>query len=157
MFTADDRDYQTIQQLKQDRTYAFATCYDIEWGFILPCESGVVFEQQTDGCCCHHVYIEGILIPLNRPIEVHDTTVVKLLAELPAVTYRSDAAKSIWERIKESSRIDFEFIKAPPGMPPNQEGFQWIQYTGHTEGHGQMFCIDGWKHKPIVLVYPNSD
>ena len=165
MFIADDRDYNRIKKLEEDGTYAFATCYDISWGFILPCESGVVWEQQTDGVCCHHVYIEGILIPLK---DIHGKYNKKenkyewLFNELSELHYRvpknyQKQVKTIWQKIHEHSHIDFEFIDPPEGMPYNQEAFQWIKYHGHEEGYGNSFSITKWKNKPIVLVYPNSD
>lgn len=157
MFVGDDGDYQAIQRLKRDGTYAFATCYDIDWGFILPCESGVVFKQQTDGCCCHHVFLEGILIPLHPPTEFRDDRRINILADLQDANYRGKPTRDIWARIKKQSHIRFDCIESPAEMPPNQEGFQWIRYHGHDDGYGQMFALEGWKNKPIVLIYPNSD
>ena len=147
--------------------YCVATCYDIDWGFLLPCKSGVLFEQQTDGCCCNHVWMEGILIVLRDPIEIVGTgKEMKFnhpIQEIPELNYdppRNVYSKKLsrtWERVRKASAIDFEFIDAPEGMPPNQEGFQWILYHGHEEGHGNSFNINSWKEKPIVLIYPNSD
>jgi hypothetical protein len=154
MFFGDDRDYQRIQEMKRNGMYAFATCYDIDWGLLLPCESGVVFEQQTDGCCCHHVYLEGVLTPLSRPIE---RTGTNLLVELQEANYHGRPTYAIWDRIRAVSAFWFTFIDAPPGMPPNQEGFQWILYHGHNPNNGMSVSIEGWKDQPIVLIYPNSD
>lgn len=117
----------------------------------------MVFEQQTDGCCCHHIFLEGILIPLHPPFEFHDNRWINLLVELQGANYRGNPVRDIWARIKEQSHIRFACIDSPPGMPPNQEGFQWILYHGHDDGRGQMLALEGWKNKPIVLVYPNSD
>lgn len=157
MFVGDDRDYQEIQRLKRDGTYAFVTCYDVDWGFLLPCASGVVFEQQTDGCCCHHVFLEGVLIPLRPPTEFHDDRRIDLLADLQDANYRGKPTSDIWARIKKQSHIRFDFIESPTEMPPNQEGFQWVLYRGHDDGYGQMFTLERWKNRPIVLIYPNSD
>lgn len=167
IFTGDDTDYLKIKKLKETGRYVFATCYDITWGFILPYKSGVVWEQQTDGCCCHHVYIEGILIPLKDVCDISKfdkvnkeyTWLINELVGLNTNVPKRGYAKRIkkqWERIKEHSHINFEFIEPQYGIG-NQEGFQWIKYYGHEEGYGNSFCINSWKDKPIVLVYPNSD
>ena len=157
IFTGTDSDYKKIEQLKKDKKYVFATCYDVDWGFILPCKSGVVFEQQTDGVCCHHIYIEGVLIPLGRVIDISKEPFVNLVSLISDLNYDAKPTKDIWQKVKDCSHIDFEFISAPKGMPCNEEAFQWILYHGHEEGWGQSFNIDGWKEKPIVLVYPNCD
>jgi hypothetical protein len=167
IFTADDNDYKRIEELKKEGKYVFATCYDIEWGFILPCESGVVWEQQTDGVCCHHVFIEGILIPLGHVMDYSDKDYHNWYHILPKIVdlnynpgrnhnlYKKEL-KRLWGLVKECSHIDFEFIDAPH-FPDNQEAFQWVIYHGHEEGYGQSFSIESWKEKPIVLVYPNCD
>jgi len=159
MFIGDDRDYKKIQQIKRDGDYVFATCYPIEWGFLLPCESGVVFEQQTDGVCCHHVYMEGVLIPLSRPRKFTHCPpgYVDLLDELKHANYMDQQTDEIWDDIKRTSHIQFEFIDSPDGMPYNQEGFQWIEYRGHEDGWGNTFSLEAVKGRPIVLIYPNSD
>ena len=161
LFTGDDRDYTLIQKLKKGKQYVFATCYDVTWGFLLPCKSGVVWEQQTDGVCCHHVYVEGVLIPLGNVVESKKVGEVwkheRLIDSLPNLNYEGKSVKRLWRRIKTHSHIDFEFTHAPSGMPPSQEGFQWVIYHGHQEGWGQSFNINAWKEKPIVLIYPNCD
>jgi hypothetical protein len=167
IFTGDDEDYLKIEKLGKKGTYAFASCCDISWGFILPCKSGVVWEQQTDGCCCHHVYIEGVLIPLGDICDITKFDKVKkgytwLISELTTLNTHpprngyAQRIKKQWELIKKHSHIDFELIGPQYGIG-NQEGFQWIKYHGHEEGHGNSFSINAWKDKPIVLVYPNSD
>lgn len=160
IFTGDDRDYKKIEEYKSAGKYVFATCYDITWGFILPCKSGIVWEQQTDGVCCHHVYIEGVLIPLRDVAEITKNKVEWLIHKIPEENYNKARAKelqNIWDRVKIASAIDFEFVAPPKGMPRNQEAFQWVVYHGHSEGHGNSLSIESWKEKPIVLVYPNSD
>jgi hypothetical protein len=152
--------------------YSWGTCYDINWGFILPCHSKVIFEQQTDGCCCHHVFTEGILIPLNEPKIIGSKLgkngkikVRYLLSELadlngnPGKNYKKwkKSVSEKWEEILKKAHIDLEFTTPPEGMPGDQEGFRWVIYKGHQEGWGNAFNIDAWKNKPIVLVYPNSD
>lgn len=37
---------------------------------ILPCESGILFEQQTGGLACSHHQIEGLFLPL--PVQSHN-------------------------------------------------------------------------------------
>jgi hypothetical protein len=164
MFVGADVDYRRMEEMKKEGKYIFATCYDIDWGFLIPCESGVIFEQQTDGICCHHVYLEGILIPLNRPCLITGTRKrnnlkvdCDLLKQLTEANYNGKPTKRIWRKIHDGSRIDFEFIDTPRGMPCNQEGFQWILYHGHEEGHGNSFSLGPYKDKPIVLIYPNCD
>lgn len=164
MFIGDDGDYHLIQEMKKEGKYVFATCYDIDWGFLIPCESGVIFEQQTDGICCHHIYMEGILIPLNKPCEITGTAADEtlkvdcdLLTRLKEANYNGKPTKEIWKDIHDESHINFEFIHSPKGMPRNQEGFQWILYHGHEEGWGNSFSLGPYKDKPIVLIYPNCD
>ena len=158
IFTGDDSDYRKIEAMKKAGRYVFATCYDITWGLILPCKSGVVFEQQTDGVCCHHVYIEGVLIPLRDVCEIRKGKPAEwLVNQIAERNYDGKTTKRLWDRIRKKSHIDFEFISAPDGMPRNEEGFQWILYHGHEEGWGNSFSIEPLKNKPIVLVYPNSD
>jgi hypothetical protein len=41
MFIGDDGDYRRMEEMKKEGKYVFATCYDIDWGFLIPCESGV--------------------------------------------------------------------------------------------------------------------
>jgi hypothetical protein len=165
MFIGDDSDYKRIQEMKKEGKYVFATCYDIDWGFLIPCESGVIFEQQTDGVCCHHIYMEGILIPLRKPCSITgkgetlkvDCDLLDHLVEANySGSYLGRSAGQIWMDICEASHIDFEFI-SPRNLPRNQEGFQWILYHGHEEGHGNSFCLEPYKDKPIVLIYPNCD
>lgn len=161
MFVGTDADYKMIEQMKKDPKWAFGTCYDITWGFILPCESGVIWEQQTDGCCCHHVYIEGILIPLRDVVDIEkmdERYHGRLLVQIPELNYEgSNKVGGVWKQIHKCSHIDFKEIPAPKGMPRNEEAFQWIIYYGHDEGWGQSFNIEAWKGKPIVMVYENCD
>ena len=157
IFHGDDGDWNFIETLKKSGTYAFASCYDITWGFILPCRSGVIWEQQTDGCCCHHVYIEGILIPLRRVVDISKQPFEELVSQLSDLNYKGKSTKELWARIWSCSHIKVKPIDPPRGMPGNQEAFQWIKYLGHEEGYGSSMCLEGWKNTPIVLVYPNSD
>lgn len=161
-FIGHDGHYKQIAQMKKENRYVFGTCYEITWGFLLPCKSGVIWEQQTEGVCCHHVYMEGVLIPLRDVCEVRKGKgeVEWLINNIPECNLgyiKSDPLPKLWDRIRTNSHINFEFIDAPNGMPPNQEGFEWIIYHGHEEGYGNSFSLGGWKGKPIVLIYPNSD
>lgn len=38
--------------------------YEHDFGLLLPSKSGVVWEHQTDGVMCNHIFIEGIFLPL---------------------------------------------------------------------------------------------
>jgi hypothetical protein len=171
MFIGGDRDYKLIEALKKEGKYVFANVYGVKWGFILPCESGAVWEQQTCGVCCNHVYIEGIMVPLGEvpffPEKDYNRDPIWLVSNLPEINYPGalrgspqDLELLQWDLIRKAYHIDFDFVDAPSEMARvahNQEGFQWIIYHGHEEGWGCSFSIEAWKEEPIVLFYPNSD
>jgi hypothetical protein len=132
-----------------------ADVYAHTWGFILPCESGVIWEQQTAGVCCNHVEIEGVFIPLQMPYERE--TKKDLLYLLSKANYRFKATDETWKRIKAVMHFDFEPIKDLERKPWSQEGFMWIKLTKFESGWGHMPWVESLVGKELVLIYPNSD
>lgn len=148
-----------------------ATTYGHNWGFILPSESGVYWEQQTNGLMCNHIYIEGVFIPLNKPRrfvwEKHPTEnlrgklkeMIPLLPELQRANYKYDyeRAKELWVEIREEMHFNYEEIDAPEGQPRNQEGIQWIVLKEFQTGWGHGTEVLHLIGKTLCLVYPNCD
>uniref|UniRef100_A0A6M3X5Y6 Uncharacterized protein n=1 Tax=viral metagenome TaxID=1070528 RepID=A0A6M3X5Y6_9ZZZZ len=126
-----------------------ATVYAHEWGFIIPYKSGIEYQQQTGGVCCHHVTIEGAFIPLNYP--------GNLLDKLTEANYSGNDTKGIWKKIKEKMHFDFERIPAPEGQPYNQEGLVWIKLTKFESGWGHGDWVEKLVGMELCLIYPNSD
>jgi hypothetical protein len=124
-----------------------ADVYAHEWGFIIPCESGVVWEQQTDGVACNHVHIEGIFLPLLMPFD--------LLQKMKKANYENKNTKNIWKKIKEEMHFDFDIIDAR--YPPNQEGMLWIRLKRFESGWGHGKWVEGLVGREMVLIYPNCD
>ncbi len=52
---------------KRDKR-VFVDTYAHNWGFLLPCKSGVVWEQQVEGVSCGHIQMEGVFFPLDYPV-----------------------------------------------------------------------------------------
>ena len=137
--------------------YVFHT-YDHNFGIVIPMETGVFWEQQTEGVLCNHIYVEGIYLPLEEPIYQN----TNLLRELQWANYegKTEKVQKIWKQIKkwmsEFKGIEWEEVEAPKDMPPNQEGLQWIKIT---RWHSP---IPSWSYpkligKVVALYYPNSD
>lgn len=148
------------------------------WGVIIPCESGVCFEIQTMGVCCHHVTIEGVFVSLNKPYcknkrHKHATNEYQwkedktdLLAALQQANYHNNGTKKscelvdkLWREIKEVMHFDFEIIdiETDSKEPMNQEGILWIKFTKFEDGWGHGEWVKKLIGKKLVLVYPNCD
>lgn len=144
------------------REYTVANVYSHEWGIIVPKESGVIWQQQTKGILCHHVQIEGVYIPLDKPREAKENDksfeTIDLLSELKQANYNHNEEKieKTWNKIKEQISFDFKEIERPSyDYPSTQEGIKWIKITD---------CADRkWENlseligENVVLVYPNCD
>lgn len=49
------------------------TLYDIKQPVIIvPAETGVIYSNQTGGCCCNHPEMEGYIIPLETKWEAQN-------------------------------------------------------------------------------------
>lgn len=133
-------------QLVQLDTYAH------NWGILVPCPSGFVWEQQTQGVMCNHVSVEGVYIPLQEP-----STLLEALTEL---NYAGKNTDYIWQQIKESMKslegLEWEEVDNPDSSkyPDNQEGFQWIRITRWDNPLGRGKELEG---QVVILIYPNSD
>lgn len=128
--------------------------YSHNWGFLVPCASGFIWEQQTEGIMCNQIYIEGVFIPLREP---KGTFGNNLLKELQEANYDGRPTTKLWNRIKKAMHFDFEEIDAPEGMPPNQEGLQWIKLTKFESGWGHGDWVKAFIGKTMALIYPNCD
>lgn len=154
-------------QLPKDkfRTSTFAH----NWGIVIPCESGYLWQQQTRGIMCTQIWIEGIYIPLNKPIKwiwekdptrkkgnrVKET--VPLLRKLEEANYAGKSTDETWKDIKEAMKFDFEEIDTPEGQPRTVEGMKWIKITEFQSGWGHGSWTEQLIGMEVALIYPNCD
>lgn len=123
--------------------------YEYNFGLLLPSKSGVVWEHQTDWVMCHHIFIEGIFLPLPLPMPMpmpHGAPLPSsgipasafepndLLLRLTQANYKGASGdKTEIRRIRReiNKRLFFSYkrTEAPKGQPENQEGIQWIKIT----------------------------
>jgi len=135
-----------------------ANVYPHIWGVIIPCKSGVMWEQQTEGVSCCHVHIEGIYIPLKKPfLYPKDKDPEDLLERLMEQNYNFYITDETWEDIKEAMNLEFIDIDAPMGMPPTQEGIRWIRIIKFGDDIGYIQDTKDLEGKEVVLIYPNCD
>jgi hypothetical protein len=127
--------------------------YAHNWGFLIPCKSGVVFTQQTGGISCHQSQLEGVFYPLQKPREL-DLMLLPLLQE---ANYNYQADGDLWDRIKKAMHFDFEIVDSPIGETSSTEGFMWIKLTKFEPGWGHCDWVTELIGKTMVLIYPNSD
>jgi len=147
------------------------TVYPHHWGIILPGKTGVWYEQQTCGCACNHVKIQGSFIPLSFPEKFYHTKKQfrkkDLLNSLTNANYNGKPTDKIWQEIDKEMRWQYEVIDAPEGQPDNQEGLVWIKFTKFPiprDKNRVRHDWDGWSEmrkfiigKPVCLIYPNCD
>ena len=135
------------------------TTFPHNWGVIIPCESGFVWQQQTDGVMCHQVYTEGVFIPLGWPYKWEQDWTVRrdLLEEISQMNYQYKDVSSLWKEVKERMHFDFEEVDAPEGQHRSIEGYQWIKFTKFEPGWGHGKWVKQLIGKVVVLIYPNSD
>jgi hypothetical protein len=126
-------------ELLNEVGYIVASTYASTWGLLIPGETGCIWEHQVDGVCCHHVYIEGVYIPL------HDLAYIKkhkipnelspfhkehrsFLYDIAEANLHGKDVSGLWDEIREKTGINFTFIEnrdRPPHFPANVEGLQW--------------------------------
>lgn len=136
-----------------------ADTFTHNFGILIPCPSGVVWFQQTNGVMCSHVWIEGVFIPMEIP---HTEKGKNLLDELEDANYNSKMRKEviIWKKIKkwlvEHEKIEYDEIDCPnpKNLPENQEGLQWIKIT---RWDSPFIDRSGFISKKVILIYPNCD
>jgi len=130
----------------------FLYTFDHNFGLILPCPSGISWGQQTCGVMCHQISIEGIFVPLPIP--------KKLLEDIQNANYnyKPKLLKKRWNRLKkwlkENEQFEFQGVKAPVGMPFNQEGIQWIKIIRFESSIDTRKLLEG---EIVCLIYPNCD
>jgi hypothetical protein len=149
--------------------YVFASTFENTWGLIIPEETGVIWTHQVDGICCHHVFVEGVFLPLRdlAYMKTHKVPNSKspfhkerrsLLHDLAELNYHHKDTSDAWNEIREKSGIDFRFIDVAPEPPENVEGLQWVVVTEEvSENSGNILKLGKYVGKPIIMVYPNSD
>lgn len=135
------------------------------WGVILPRKSGVIWELQTGGVMCNHPTLEGVFIPLHKPIDtkfIEKTNTYKhryLLELLKKANYEYKVreVKNIWKRIKADMHFNFVDVSEPKGYPITEEGLRWIKFTKFDSGWGHGDDIKQLIGKRVALIYPNCD
>jgi len=138
--------------LKKDITiYTF----DHNFGIVVPCPSGFVWGQQTCGVMCHQVGVEGIFIPLPLGNDMQT-----ILDDLSSANYshKESMSRKYWKKMRASLKdwehLEFKVVKAPKGMPVNQEGLLWIKITRWDSTIDERDHLVG---EIVCLYYPNSD
>ena len=143
--------------------------YAHDFGIIIPCKSGVIWEQQTNGVCCHHIEIEGIYIPLERPYidDCMFNDLLQKLSETNYTCYNSKYSKKIWREINIQLPFIYKCVSRFDDIY-TQEGMQWIKILRVKKSYKGMKIdkyhyntkLDEWKDligKTVALIYPNSD
>ena len=105
--------------------------YEHNFGIIIPCKSGVIWEQQTAGVMCCHIEIGGVYLMLPNPV-FHDKKkdrYVNLLCQLTMANYKHRNTADIWKKMDNELVFKYRKIEAPKRQPSNQEGLQWIVIT----------------------------
>jgi len=148
--------------------------YAHNFGILIPGQTGIVWEQQTEGVSCHHEQIEGIFIPLEEPYRVErvfgkmDWERINILDELANANYEYRDADSVflWNEIEKDLKsrygLVFKPIEEPKGMPYTQEGMRWVKITAienedYDGTHNAMSDLTPLINKTVLLIYPNSD
>ena len=151
--------------------YVVASTYASTWGLLIPGETKCIWEHQVDGICCHHVYVEGIFIPLR------DLTYIKkhkvpnsgpfhkehksLLYDIAEANLHNKDTSGLWDEVRMKTGINFKCIdnsKRPIQSVANVEGLQWIVINEEIPGgKGNVLKLGNYVGKPIILIYPNSD
>ena len=136
-----------------------ASTFAHNWGIVIPCESGYLWQQQTRGVMCTQIWIEGIFIPLNKPRkrDYEKGTHTDLLPVLQKANYDGKPTDGIWEDIKEAMHFDFEEIDTPEGQPRSVEGMEWIKFTKFTPFWGHGDWVEQLIGMEVALIYPNCD
>jgi len=145
---------------KKEKLLAAVWAHD--WGFLIPCKSGVIWRQQTGGIMCYQVFMEGVFIPLSKPYEYNPkkpNVNKNLLDALVKANYNGKPTANIWKKIKTSMHFDFEEVANPKEdeYPNTQEGFMWIKLTKFEHGWGHGEWVQDLIGKVMVLIYPNCD
>lgn len=148
--------------------------FDCEFGFVIPRETGVVFENQTGGVMCGRRYVEGVKISLNPPKQsdygdneidekyrfdseyIEDGQMLSALSKAN-YDYNQELVNEIWEDINEELWFDYESVDAPDNEMSSTEAFQWVKITGVDKEKAPDLDVDDFVGKTVVMHYPNSD
>ncbi len=135
----------------------------LQWGILLPVTTGLSYTIKTGGIASETTALEGIFIPLSRPVTEDGND---LLEELILANQRRPGkrerhnevpiympATEVWDQIQEALGVAFEYVRHPPGYPRRDEGYIWIELTD-TGDYGWM---DRLRDETIGILYPNSD
>jgi hypothetical protein len=109
------------------------------FGLIIPMKTGVIWEHQCDGVCCHQIEQEGIFIPLDKRCfkeEQKDDHIFYFPENLP---------------------FDYEFSTSEE-FNAFQESYDWIIFKGwKDEEDSDGEDTEEFIGKKMLLVYKNSD
>lgn len=135
----------------------------LQWGILLPVTTGLSYSLKTGGIASETTLLEGIFIPLNRPVTDDGDD---LLDELILANQRRPGkrerhnevpiympATDVWEKIQDTMGFTFDYVRNPSGYPRRDEGYIWIELTD-SGPHDWMDRLHG---ETIGLLYPNSD
>lgn len=158
--------------------------FDTRFGLVIPRDTGIVYENQTDGVCCGRRYVEGSKIYLERPTQdsygdneidekykfeseyVEDGDILHALtkANYEALTKANEGASfkeeidEIWSDIDEQLWFDYEETSAPEGQQSSTEAFQWIKITNVVPKYNPIkINAEELVGEKAVLHYPNCD
>lgn len=126
-----------------------------EFGLIVPMETGIIWEHQCDGVCCHQLQQEGIFIPLKEKyfsFIVNDLGDKEYYYEEEKLPFKFELALEDFNKISEEEqrRNLRETIL--------QEAWEWIIFQGwkdKTDFQAKEF--DKLIGKKVLLIYRNSD
>lgn len=135
----------------------------LQWGFLIPVTTGLSYSLKTGGIASETTLLEGIFIPLDRPVSEDGDD---LLDELILANQRRPGkrerhnevpiympATEQWDKIQAAMDFEFEYVRHPDGYPRRDEGYLWIELT-YTGDHEWMERL---ADDTIGLLYPNSD
>jgi len=147
-----------------------------DFSLIIPKKTGIKWQHQTAGVCCNQIFIEGIMIPLDRPsgYNIKERKHINYLELLTDANYTGDETADIWKKINTSLEFEYKIVKEPPKQPRQQEGLIWIKITklkypkkrsrkgiDNMINKGECKELDSkYKEligKTIALIYPNCD
>ena len=146
-----------------------------EFSIIIPRKTNITWQHQTDGVACNQIFIEGLMIPIERPKEWNQTTReyidwAKLLTNAN-YDYNYKKVAKIWKKIDERLPFVYKEIEPPRGQPRIQEGIKWIvikkiKYKkdkwngGVSPDYQNKELKNKYKDllgKKVALLYPNCD
>ncbi len=140
-----------------------------QWGMVIPCNSGYVYELQTGGLRCRHPVIEGVYVPFYFDVDYkprNDLPPIKPIYRniIPVyhnstnmrIYHRSKESKAFWTAVKRTLGFDFVITKPPIGYYED-EGLMWVKLKKGTNKYIWDYYSRMVEGKTVAIVYPNSD